>query len=1410
VLVGTAEVLIVPVTTGFESALKKETAAGLSGFHKDAGLAGAAAGTNLRTGVTRESGKLAGDLEKDGKRAGDGLHKGMSGGLSKLAGALSATGLPLGALSGGLEKSASAAEHVDRKSSGLAGTLHHLGGIALAGVAGAAILTAGAAIHLGQSMQSADAAIAAASNTSVTSAAKIGDAFLKTGGASEFTAQQMARAFASVAGQLKATEGHALTAAQASRVMAAADALATGKQIDLGTATQATAGIMQAFKLQTGDAAHVTDVLFQASAATGQGVDTLANQLEKVRSKLGETSGSVGQLAGLLVDMTNQGVTGRAAMAALNGAMNSLLKPSKAATAAQHDLGLSVFDANGRFMGMRSVIEQLHPKLSGLTQQQQLLTVSHLFGAGAARQMLAVIKAGPAAYDKATGSVSKHGAAQDAAAKQSRTLHVEEQVLKAEVSDLGTRIGTVLIPIVTSMIGWFIKATTFVTDHKAVLIALGAVVVGILGPAIAVFTVNKMAAFGQSFVTAGSHVKSFASGVESAVNKVIGLFTKQSAAADANALNMQGNAAKGVTAAGTEATAVEGASARTVTANTTATTSFATTGTAAGTAATEIGVAETAAVTEVTVADTAIETANATAAASFLGILGPAGLVAGVAVAAGVAAHQLGGAGGAGNPAGATPGSRYSGYQTPTGFHGISPPAGISLPQSSGTTGLGNRGGETYAQQQANIAADTGPPAIASVAKAATVKAFGASVGASIASAALTPNQIRAIAYAAGFRGSALDTAVRVAEAESSGIPTNRYNPGSQEDSRGLWQINVAASANPQYASTNLYDPATNARIAYSMSHGGTNWQPWTTYTSGKYLSEPAGSGLGTPGGTGAPVVQVPAYINPFAGASGVSRSRTDQGVDFGFSGPLGAIGAGVIEKIMSFQGFGQTIEERLTTGAHKGELVYTALENGATLLAHAGETVARGQAIAQGRGSGGIEMGFAQGSGSQYGLPIDRYALGQSHNTPLAGGIRFSNFLASIAAGTAGTIAGTGSGTVAAAPALTAAQIAAIRKAALIQEIATEKGLFAEKVAAEKAALQNKIAGEKAALANTIAEERASVKGKHVPADQKAAVAQEIASQKAALATTIANQKSSLAQGLVLQRADQAVWLANAKAQVSTQNAAQKAELARQTSDFKAGTSLLNKMLTAIHSGSLKSLDSALFAAHLAGLSKIEHSLSHDHSRELAALSKELVAVHKQAQAQLTKELHAAAVAAGAKREAAKEAHEATVLNKQAANISKTAQDSAKQIADATAVTLDRQAEAGLTGASLVAAHAQTNLDVVTQSADKAIAAAQGIVDKAATGSALQQAKAAVGLAQAGAKGTLAEAQAAATLALAQAKANAAGTPTAGSPTAVSPNFNFTIYGAGSMTAAQLFAEVGWTLRTGALPVAPAVPVPG
>jgi len=67
--------------------------------------------------------------------------------------------------------------------------------------------------------------------------------------------------------------------------------------------------------------------------------------------------------------------------------------------------------------------------------------------------------------------------------------------------------------------------------------------------------------------------------------------------------------------------------------------------------------------------------------------------------------------------------------------------------------------------------------------------------------------------------------AAEIAMAESGG---NQY-AHSPTDDFGYWQINGV------HGSLATYDPYGNARAAVIISHDGTDWYPWTTYTSGAY-----------------------------------------------------------------------------------------------------------------------------------------------------------------------------------------------------------------------------------------------------------------------------------------------------------------------------------------------------------------------------------------------------------------------------------------------------------------------------------------------------------------------------------------------------------------------------------------------
>lgn len=122
-------------------------------------------------------------------------------------------------------------------------------------------------------------------------------------------------------------------------------------------------------------------------------------------------------------------------------------------------------------------------------------------------------------------------------------------------------------------------------------------------------------------------------------------------------------------------------------------------------------------------------------------------------------------------------------------------------------------------------------------------------------------------AQAAGFRGDALITAVAIAKAESGFDSAARGDLALQNEkygaSIGLWQIrslHAHRDTGKERDANQLTDPAFNARAAYTISGGGTNFEPWTMFTNQKYkqhlgLARSAVSGAGGAAGAVAGVV---------------------------------------------------------------------------------------------------------------------------------------------------------------------------------------------------------------------------------------------------------------------------------------------------------------------------------------------------------------------------------------------------------------------------------------------------------------------------------------------------------------------------------------------------------------------------
>lgn len=431
--------------------------------------------------------KLAGSTERAG------------GLFSKLGNIVGGLGLPFGESFGKMGESVEKAE-TEGKSFG--GTMSELGKVLTVGLVGGAVAAGAEGVNLATKYQSATASLAASAGITQKAAGKIGDAFLSTAGQSTFSAQEIMSAFAPVAGQLGTVEGHALSSGESLQTMKAAMDLAEASGGNLTATTGSLASIMQAFHLSTGQAAGAADVLFETSNKTGNSVEAVAQATAKMHMKLGDATPSLQQVGGLMVTLAQNGVSGSRGMSMASAGLTTLLGGSKATAAELKTLGVHLYDSQGQFVGLGSVLAQLGPQFANMSEQQYNAATKTLFGASAAQTFGQMAQYGSQQLDANTAAVTRSGAAQEAAEKQAATFHGSMEKLKATGEDLAVKFGELLIPVIQRLMTIIAGVVTWFMKHKAAAEAVG-IAIGVLvaGP-IAAYIVSMAAAAAASIAAA--------------------------------------------------------------------------------------------------------------------------------------------------------------------------------------------------------------------------------------------------------------------------------------------------------------------------------------------------------------------------------------------------------------------------------------------------------------------------------------------------------------------------------------------------------------------------------------------------------------------------------------------------------------------------------------------------------------------------------------------------------------------------------------------------------------------------------------------------------------------------------------------------------------------------------------------
>ncbi|MBY4212910.1 phage tail tape measure protein [Rhodococcus fascians] len=198
--------------------------------------------------------------------------------------------------------------------------------------------------------------------------------------------------------------------------------LAAAAGIDAASAATIQSQALQAFGLSADYAATAADVLANAANASSAEITDISAGLQQSGAVANSFGLTIEDTAATLSVLSNAGIAGSDAGTLLKSSLLALTDQGKPAQAAIEELGLTVYDAQGQFVGMSSLFGQLDTAAASMTPELYQAATATLFGSDAMRLASVAAEQGSAGYDKMHTAIERQGAAAEVAAAKSKGL----------------------------------------------------------------------------------------------------------------------------------------------------------------------------------------------------------------------------------------------------------------------------------------------------------------------------------------------------------------------------------------------------------------------------------------------------------------------------------------------------------------------------------------------------------------------------------------------------------------------------------------------------------------------------------------------------------------------------------------------------------------------------------------------------------------------------------------------------------------------------------------------------------------------------------------------------------------------------------------------------------------------------
>lgn len=223
--------------------------------------------------------------------------------------------------------------------------------------------------------------------------------------------------------------------------------------MDLGLASDLTTDSMSALKIGVGDLKRYLDITAMASVRTNSDIQQLLESFVNVGSTTSNLGISLEESAAALGVLANNGTKGYEAGTKLNSILTRMTAQSTIASKAWDRVGVEVFDAEGRFRGLTTVLSETKDKFGDLTQEQQQYFLKQVAGTDNIADFVNLMHSTNGEIQDLTSNLeASSGALMDVALTMQDNVKGQFYEVKSKLEELGLQFGEILLPILSKFL----------------------------------------------------------------------------------------------------------------------------------------------------------------------------------------------------------------------------------------------------------------------------------------------------------------------------------------------------------------------------------------------------------------------------------------------------------------------------------------------------------------------------------------------------------------------------------------------------------------------------------------------------------------------------------------------------------------------------------------------------------------------------------------------------------------------------------------------------------------------------------------------------------------------------------------------------------------------------------------------